>query len=389
MAYEVWGKLNRHRTNGILVCHALSGDQYATGTHPISGKRGWWDKVIGKNKPIDTSKYFVICSNVLGGCMGTTGPSFPHPNKPPKGNPQGGNPQAGNPPTGKFGGDEPPKSNPQAGNPQGDEPSGNSQWGTDFPLITVSDMVRVQKKLVEHLGIKNLFCVVGGSMGGMQALEWAASYGNSVRSVVAVATSYRHSAQNISFHEIGRQAITADPNWHSGNYAAHHTEPKRGLAVARMVAHITYLSEKALARKFGRNLQNRTDLSYGFGADFQVESYLRHQGSRFVERFDANSYLYITRAMDYFDLSRGGSLKGRFKNSKVRFCLISFSHDWLFPASEARVVVRALSAARCQVSFAELDSDKGHDAFLLKEPMFHKMLAGFLAGTSPPKPSGN
>jgi len=341
VAYETWGKLNRTGSNAILVCHALSGDQYAAGIHPVSGKRGWWDKVIGKNKPIDPAKYFVICSNVLGGCMGTTGPSFPHPLEPKK-----------------------------------------KHWGTDFPFITIGDMVRAQKKLVEHLSIESLACVVGGSMGGMQALEWAVSYPKKARSVVAVAASYRHSAQNISFHEIGRQAIVADPHWHNGDYATNRTLPKQGLAVARMVAHITYLSEKALARKFGRNLQNRTDLSYGLGADFQVESYLRHQGSRFVERFDANSYLYITRAMDYFDLSRKGSLKAKFKNSKVNFCLISFSDDWLFPASEAREVVRALNANGCRVSFAKLESDKGHDAFLLKEPMFHKMLDGFLAGNS-------
>lgn len=338
VAYQTWGTLNEQRSNAILVCHALSGDQFAAGAHPSNRGRGWWDNVVGGGKPLDSKRYFVICSNVLGGCLGTTGPSSKRAN--------------------------------------------GEVWGSDFPLITIGDMVRAQKKLVEHLGIKRLFCVIGGSMGGMQALEWAASYPKSLRSAVAVATSYRHSAQNISFNEIGRQAITADPNWHGGDYAAAKTHPRRGLAVARMIAHITYLSEKALARKFGRNLQNRSDLSYGFGADFQVESYLRHQGSRFVERFDANSYLYITRAMDYFDLSRDrkNGLAGAFVGSMVKFCLLTFSEDWLFPTSEARVVVRALNTAGCEVSFAELESDKGHDAFLLKEPEFHALLKGFLAG---------
>ena len=340
IAYQTWGSLNEAKDNAVLVCHALSGDQFAAGAHPVHRGRGWWDNVVGRGKPLDTKRYFVICSNVLGGCMGTTGPPC-------------------------------------------ERPPGKS-WGTRFPLITIGDMVRSQKRLVEHLGIERLFCVIGGSMGGMQVLEWAANYPKSLRSAVAVAASYRHSAQNISFHEIGRQAIIADPNWMGGDYAAKNTRPRRGLAVARMVAHITYLSEKALARKFGRNLQNRADLSYGFGADFQVESYLRHQGSRFVERFDANSYLYITRAMDYFDLSRKrkNGLAGAFVGSPAKFCLLSFSSDWLFPTAEVRVVVRALNAAGCEVSFAELESDQGHDAFLLKEPEFHALLKGFLAGVS-------
>ncbi len=342
VAYQTWGELNSAKDNAVLVCHALSGDQFAAGSHPTNGGRGWWDAVIGPGKALDTEKYFVICSNVLGGCMGTTGPSSPR------------------------------------------EPSHKNRaiWGVDFPLITIADMVRAQKRLVEHLEIERLFAVIGGSMGGMQALEWAVSYPKSVRAAVGVATSYRHSAQNISFHEIGRQAVTADPNWRDGDYASANTKPHRGLAVARMVAHITYLSERALARKFGRNLQDRADLSYGFGADFQVESYLRHQGSRFVERFDANSYLYITKAMDYFDLSRNRrkGLAGAFMGSPVKFCLLSFSGDWLFPTSEVKEVVRALNAAGCEVSFAELESDRGHDAFLLREPEFHALLKGFLQG---------
>jgi homoserine O-acetyltransferase/O-succinyltransferase len=244
--------------------------------------------------------------------------------------------------------------------------------------------VRAQKLLIDHLGIEKLFCVLGGSMGGMQVLQWASAYPERVFAAVPIATGARHSAQNIAFHEVGRQAIMADPDWCHGDYLTQGRTPKRGLAVARMAAHITYLSESALHQKFGRNLQDRTRFTYGFEADFQVESYLRYQGSSFVERFDANSYLYLTRAMDYFDLvaEHGGVLTNAFRDTPVRFCLVSFTSDWLFPTSESRAIVHSLNAAAANVSFVEIESDKGHDAFLLDEPEFAKTLSGFLAGSA-------
>jgi homoserine O-acetyltransferase len=251
-------------------------------------------------------------------------------------------------------------------------------------VITIGDMVRVQARLLDQLGIERLFCVLGGSMGGMQVLEWAARYPERVFSAVPIATAARHSAQNIAFHEVGRQAIMADPEWKGGDYRQHDTVPARGLSVARMTAHITYLSEQALQRKFGRALQDRDALGFGFDADFQVESYLRHQGSTFVDRFDANSYLYITRAMDYFDLAaaHGGVLANAFKGTPTRFCLSSFTSDWLFPTRESREIVHALNAAAANVSFVEVESDKGHDAFLLDEPEFRATLTGFLTGSA-------
>jgi len=341
VAYRTYGSLNANRSNAVLVCHALTGDQYVADPHPITGKPGWWHEIVGPGKILDTGRYFVICSNVLGGCMGTTGPS---------------------------------DVNPETGQP----------WGTSFPVITIGDMVQVQARLVEALGIDQLFCVVGGSMGGMQVLEWCATYPDKVFSAVPIAAAAKHSAQNIAFHEVGRQAIAADPDWCGGAYQVQGKTPDRGLAVARMAAHITYLSEPALHQKFGRNLQERKGFSYGFDADFQVESYLRHQGTVFVERFDANSYLYITRAMDYFDLAaeNGGALANAFKGTKTRFCVISFSSDWLFPTSESRTIVRALNAVAANVSFVEVQSDKGHDAFLLDEPQFHATLKGFLQGAA-------
>jgi homoserine O-acetyltransferase len=257
-------------------------------------------------------------------------------------------------------------------------------FGLSFPVITIGDMVRLQALLLDHLGIERLFCVIGGSMGGMQVLEWASSYPERVFSAVPIAASARHSAQNIAFHEVGRQAIMADPDWQGGNYLNTGRRPTRGLSVARMAAHITYLSEAALHRKFGRSLQDRARLSYGFDADFQVESYLRHQGISFVDRFDANSYLYITRAMDYFDLagSHGGVLANAFRRASARFCVLSFSSDWLFPTAESRELVRALNAVAANVSFCEIQTDRGHDAFLLDEPEFHRVLAGFLEGAA-------
>ncbi|MEN2978655.1 homoserine O-acetyltransferase [Tistrella bauzanensis] len=341
IAYTTQGRLNADRSNAVLICHALAGDQHVVGRHPVTGRAGWWETLVGPGRPIDTDRMFVICANILGGCMGSTGPA---------------------------------SINPQTG----------TVWGTDFPLVTIADMVRAQKLLIDHLGIDRLFAVVGGSMGGMQVLQWAVSYPDRVFAAVPIATAARHSAQNIAFHEVGRQAIIADPAWHQGRYADHDTRPTKGLAVARMTAHITYLSEMALHTKFGRRLQDRQRMSYGFEADFQVESYLRHQGISFVDRFDANSYLYITRAMDYFDIAadHGGVLASAFRGSRVRFCLISFSSDWLFPTVESRTIARAVNAVAGNVSFTEIDTDRGHDAFLLDEPVFARIVSGFMDGAA-------
>jgi homoserine O-acetyltransferase len=336
LAYRTYGALNADKSNAILICHALTGDHHPSGANPLTGRAGWWDNMVGPGKPIDTDRYFVICKNVIGGCAGSTGPSSPR--------------------------------------------ADGTPYGLDFPVITIGDMVRAQNVLLDRLEIPDLFCVIGGSMGGMQVLQWAAAHGERVFSAIPIATAARHSSQNIAFHEVGRQAILADPDWQGGNYAAENTAPRKGLAVARMAAHITYLSEAALQRKFGRNLQDRDRLSYGFEADFQIESYLRHQGISFVDRFDANSYLYITRAMDYFDLAAdyGGTLAHAFANTKARFCVVSFTSDWLFPTSESISLVRALNAAGANVSFVEIESDKGHDAFLLDEPEMEQTIIGFL-----------
>lgn len=340
VAYQTYGRLNDDKSNAILVFHALTGDQFCAEHHPITGKPGWWSDIVGPQKIIDTDRWFIICANVLGGCMGTTGPSDI-------------------------------------------DLRTNKPFGLSFPVITIADMVRAQVMLLDHLGIDKLFCVIGGSMGAMQTLQFAQAYPTRTFAAVAIAGAARHSAQNIAFHEVGRQAIQSDPEWHSGNYLEIGTRPTRGLAVARMVAHITYLSETALHRKFGRALQNRHTITYGFDADFQVESYLRHQGITFVDRFDPNSYLYITRAMDYFDLAaeHGGTLSKAFRDTPVRFCIVSFTSDWLFPTPESRSVVHALNAAGANVSFAEIPTDKGHDAFLLDEPEFHAVLSGFLEGS--------
>ncbi len=337
IAYRTFGALNAGRSNAILVCHALTLDQHVAGRHPVTGKAGWWARLVGPGLPLDPSRHFIICANVVGGCAGSTGPS---------------------------------SVNPVTGAP----------WGLTFPMITIADMVRAQAMLIEALGIERLFAVVGGSMGGMQALQWATDYPDRLFAAVCIASAARHSAQNIALHEVGRQAIMADPDWRGGGYAALGVRPEKGLAVARMAAHITYLSEGALQRKFGRELR-RDGLSWGFDADFQVESYLRHQGATFVDRFDANSYLYITRAMDYFDLAAGreSGLAGAFVGAKdVRFCVFSFTSDWLYPTGESRAIVRALNAAGARASFVEIDSDKGHDAFLLDEPVLREALAGFL-----------
>ena len=341
IAYETYGELNAARSNAVLICHALTGDQYVASPHPVTGKPGWWETMIGPGKPIDTDRFFVICANILGGCMGSTGPA---------------------------------SINPRTG----------LSYGLDFPVITIRDMVDAQARLVDHLGIDQLFSVVGGSMGGMQVLEWAARHKERVFSAVPIATAPWHSAQNIAFHEVGRQAVMADPDWCGGRYAEEGRTPKRGLAVARMAAHITYLSEEALQRKFGRNLQARAGRTFSFDADFQVESYLRHQGSTFVDRFDANSYLYITRAMDYFDLAaeHGDVLANAFRGTKTRFCVVSFTSDWLYPTRESKEIVQALNAVAANVSFVEIESDKGHDAFLLDEPEFFATMRGFLGAAA-------
>jgi homoserine O-acetyltransferase len=352
VAYRTYGRLNAARSNAVLICHALTLDQYVAEAHPVTGKPGWWDMVVGPGRPIDTDRYFVLCANVLGGCMGSTGPRDPRPD--------GAEPHPGQGPS---------------------EP-----WGTDFPAVTIRDMVRAQKRLIEHLGIERLFAVTGGSMGGMQVLQGAALYPEAVFAAIPIATAAYHSAQNIAFHEVGRQAIFADPDWQGGRYWQTGRIPARGLAVARMCAHITYLSEEALTRKFGRRLQGAPKDSAEaislFGGLFEVQSYLRHQGSTFVERFDANSYLTITRAMDYFDLAADyqGDLANAFRGTRTRFLLVSFTSDWLFPTPESRAIARALNRAGANVSFVEIPSDKGHDAFLLDEPDFHRTLAGFLRG---------
>ena len=337
IAYQTYGTLNADRSNAVLVCHALTGDQHVANEHPVTGKAGWWETMVGPGRPIDTDRFFVICSNVVGGCMGTTGPA---------------------------------SLNPATGRP----------FGLDLPVVTIRDMVRAQAMLVDHLGIDKLFCVIGGSMGGMQVLQWAALYPERVFSAIPIATAARHSSQNIAFHEVGRQAVMADPEWAGGRYFENGVQPTKGLAVARMAAHITYMSDEALHRKFGRKLQNRAAPTFSFDADFQIESYLRYQGSTFVERFDANSYLYVTRAMDYFDLAAdyGGTLANAFKGTRTRFCVVSFTSDWLFPTSDSRAVVRALNAAGASVSFVEVETDKGHDAFLLDVPELIATTRGFI-----------
>ncbi len=337
IAYETYGTLAADAGNAILICHALTLDQYVASAHPRTGKPGWWTRLVGPGKPVDPARHFIICANVLGGCMGSSGPT---------------------------------SIDPRDGQP----------FAMRFPVITISDMVAAQARLLDHLGIARLAAVIGGSMGGMQALTWAVNHADRVERVVAIATAARHSAQNIAFHEVGRQAIMADPKWRGGAYAAD-APPADGLAVARMAAHITYLSEAGLTEKFGRRLQNRDSVSFGFDADFQVESYLRHQGLSFVERFDANSYLYITRAMDYFDLAEpfGGNLARAFAATRSRFCLVSFTSDWLYPTAESRRIVKALNAAGAPVSFVELESPFGHDAFLLDAPEMNRVVHGFLA----------
>ncbi len=337
LAYETYGTLNSKKDNAILAFHALTGDQFASGRNPITDREGWWNYALGPDKSIDTNKYFVICANVIGGCMGSYGPSSIDEN------------------TGK-------------------------PFGTNFPVITINDMVNAQYHLLEFFKIKKLFSVVGGSMGGMQVLQFVSNFPDKSHTAVPIACTASHSAQNIALNELGRQSIMADHNWSNGFYEENNKSPDKGLSVARMAAHITYLSKKGLQEKFGRKLQERDDLKFSFDADFQIESYLRYQGSVFVDRFDANSYLYITRAMDYFDLTKQfhGNLSKAFEKSKTKFFIISFTSDWLYPTSENREIVIALNAIGKDVGFVEIKSDKGHDSFLLDVPDFLFTLKNFL-----------
>jgi len=335
VAYESYGNLNASKTNAILVQHAFSGDAHAAGS---PDKPGWWDNMIGPGKAFDTERYFVICSNVLGGCRGTTGPS---------------------------------SINPATGCP----------YAMSFPVITVGDMVRLQKMLIDWFGISRLLAVTGGSMGGMQALEWAVAFPDHVVAAIPIAATVRHSAQQIAFNEVGRQAVMADPDWNGGNYYGKQP-PARGLAVARMVGHITYMSDESMREKFGRRLRGKENFGFGFDVDFEVESYLRYRGSQFVNRFDANSYLYITKAMDYFDLTaEGGSVASALAGTEARFLVISFSSDWLYPSYQSQEMVRALRAHNRDVAYVELQSNYGHDSFLVDVGEQAEIVRGFLAST--------
>ena len=337
IAYETYGELNEKKNNAILIFHALTGDQFVSGNNPITNKEGWWTTTVGPGKAVDTNKYFIICANVLGGCMGSFGPKSINKEK-------------------------------------------NEPYGLNFPVITIKDMVRAQETLLEQLGIKKLLSVLGGSMGGMQLLQFCALYPEKTFSAIPIAATASHNAQQIALNELARQAIMSDPLWNKGNYYQDSKIPKNGLAVARMAAHITYMSDKGLQEKFGRKLQEKKDYEFTFDADFQIESYLRHQGKVFVERFDANSYLYISRAMDYFDLAKQfkSGLSGAFQNHKTKFLIVSFSSDWLYPTKNSKEIVIALNASGANVAFAEIKTDKGHDSFLVEEPEFLKTIKGFL-----------
>lgn len=340
LAYETYGKLNEKKNNAILVFHALSGDQFVTETNTVTNKDGWWNLAVGKDKSIDTNKYFVICANVIGGCMGSTGPK---------------------------------EIDPSTGKP----------YGLNFPVITIKDMVSAQAHLLDYFGIKKTLAVLGGSMGGMQALQFCTLFPERTYASIPIACAASHSAQNIAFNELARQAIMADPEWDNGNYLISGKVPRKGLAIARMAGHISYLSEQGLQNKFGRKLQKQTDVKFTFDADFEVESYLKYQGYSFVDRFDANSYLYITRAMDYFDLYKqnNGNLSKAFDGSKIKYCIISFSTDWLYPTLESKKIVIALNSIGAEVSFVEIVSNNGHDSFLVDEPAFFNTLKGFIDST--------
>ncbi len=343
VAYETYGQLNADRSNAVLVCHALSGDAHVAGRHsPEDRKPGWWDNMVGPGKGIDTTRYFVICSNILGGCKGTTGPS------------------SINPATGE-------------------------KYGLSFPVITVGDMVRVQHALMQHLRIDSLLSVIGGSLGGMQALEWAVRYPDAVKSVVLLAASHSNGAQQIAFDAVGRNAILADAEFHEGQYLPE-AGPRKGLAIARMLAHITYLSDRSMHRKFGRTLRNSEQLGYRFTSEFNVETYLDYQGERFVNRFDANTYLYVTKAMDYFDISAGfDSLDASLARIKAKVLAVSFTSDWLFPPYMSQEIVYSLARNQRQVSYCNVESDAGHDAFLLETDEISRLVDGFLIHTLHPE----
>ncbi len=338
IAYETCGELNQDKSNAILICHALSGDSHVAGYYKEDDQQpGWWDIMVGPGKGIDTDKYFVICSNILGSCKGSTGPCIY--------------------------------------NPKTVEP-----FGLDFPVVTIGDMVKAQKALLDHLGIKKILSIIGGSIGGMQVLEWCVTYPEMVVSAIPLATTTRHSALAIAFNEVARQAIMADPNWNNGNYYSG-PEPDLGLAVARMIGHITYLSDESMRLKFGRQLQDKSDISYNFDADFQVESYLRYQGAKFVQRFDANSFLYITKAADYYDLEKlhgNGSAVNAFSKARAKFLVISFTSDWLYPTYQSRAMVQAMKKNGLDVSFCEIEAEWGHDAFLLPSDRLTTLMKGFL-----------
>lgn len=337
LAYETYGRLNDERSNAVLILHALSGDAHAAGYHALeNSKLGWWDDCIGPGKAFDTNKYFIICSNVIGGCQGSTGPS---------------------------------SINPRTGKP----------YGLRFPVVTIGDMVRAQRQLIDFLGIEKILAVAGGSMGGMQVLQWAVSYPERVCAALPLAATAHHSPMLIALSEVGRQAIYADPNWNGGDYYDQ-ARPNLGLALARMIGHITYLSDESMQQKFGRRLQEREHFGYDFNADFAIEGYLRYKGDRFTERFDANSYLYITKAMDYFDLSRDyGSLTQAFaKSTEVAYLIVSFTSDWLYPAYHSRQLVSALTAVGGDVTYCNLQSTWGHDAFLLEVETMTGLIANFL-----------
>lgn len=338
LAYETWGRLNADKSNAIMICHALTGSAHAAGYHAEDDKTaGWWDDCIGPGKAFDTDKFFVICSNVIGGCYGSSGPT---------------------------------EIDLKTGKP----------YGLSFPVITIGDMVRAQVKLVDHLGIDKLVCVAGGSMGGMQVLEWAANHPERIHAAIPIATTSHHSPMEIAFSEVGRQAIYADPAWNKGDYHASGVGPDAGLAVARMVGHITYLSEESMHQKFGRRLHNLEKYGYEFQTEFEVESYLRYNGSKFTQRFDANAYLYITKAMDYFDLTQpSGTLAAAFTNStSLRYLVISFTSDWLYPSYHSKELVRALTVVGADVTYLDIESQWGHDAFLLEVETMTGLLQSFL-----------
>ncbi|MFA5276524.1 MAG: homoserine O-acetyltransferase [Candidatus Omnitrophota bacterium] len=335
LCYETYGELNADKSNAILVEHALSGDAHAAGFHDGDKDPGWWDVLIGPNKALDTNKYFVICSNVIGGCRGSTGPS------------------SINPKTSKY-------------------------YGLDFPVITIADMVRAQKQLIDHLGIKKLLCVIGGSMGGMQVLQWVATYPKHVQSAIPIAATLKHSPQQIAFDEVGRQAVMADPEWNEGDYYGK-AKPERGLAVARMIGHITYMSDKSMEEKFSRRLKAK-DYSFKFSTDFEVEGYLKYRGDNFVKRFDANAYLYLTKALDYFDLS-GSKLIPKDKDIDVRFLVISFKSDWLYPSYQSQEIARQLKLRGQDATYCEINSTYGHDAFLLEVEEETHLIKHFLKKT--------